>query len=72
VNRLVELGVVEFQPGSEWASPSFILPKKDGTVHMIADLREVNRCLVRKPIPIPEISTVLQELEDLPMLQSLI
>ena len=29
LNRLVELGVVEFQPGSEWASPSFIIPKKD-------------------------------------------
>jgi hypothetical protein len=28
LNRLVELGVVEFQPGSEWASPSFIIPKK--------------------------------------------
>ena len=29
LNRLVTLGVVEFQPGSEWASPSFIIPKED-------------------------------------------
>ena len=28
LNRLVGLGVVEFQPGLEWASPSFIIPKK--------------------------------------------
>jgi len=28
LNRLVKLRVVEHQPGSEWASPSFIIPKK--------------------------------------------
>ncbi|KAL3781033.1 hypothetical protein HJC23_007929 [Cyclotella cryptica] len=31
LNKLCELGVVEFQPESEWASPSFITGKKDGT-----------------------------------------
>ncbi len=30
---------------------------------MISDFREVNKRLVRKPFPIPKISTVLQELE---------
>ena len=30
---------------------------------MITDFREVNKRLVRKPFPIPKISTVLQELE---------
>ena len=54
---------MEFQPASEWASPSFIIPKSDQTVHMISDFREVNKRLVRKPFPIPKISTVLQELE---------
>jgi hypothetical protein len=28
LNRLVTLGVVEFKPGLEWASPSFMIPKK--------------------------------------------
>ena len=37
--------------------------KKDGTMHVITDFREVNKRLVRKPFPIPKISTVLQELE---------
>jgi hypothetical protein len=63
LNRLCDLGVLEFQPASEWASPSFIIPKKDNTVHFISDFREVNKQLVRKPFPIPKISTVLQELE---------
>ena len=30
---------------------------------MISDFREINKRLVRKPFPIPKISTVLQELE---------
>jgi hypothetical protein len=32
VARLCKLGVLKRQPASEWASPSFIIPKKDKTV----------------------------------------
>jgi hypothetical protein len=32
VERLCKLGVLERQPASEWASPSFIISKKDKTV----------------------------------------
>ena len=63
LNRLCKLGVLEFQPASEWAAPSFIIPKKDQTVCVISDFRELNKRLVRKPFPIPKISTVLQEME---------
>ncbi len=63
VKRLCQLGVLERQPASEWASPSFIIPKKDKTVRFFSDFWEVNRRLVRKPFPIPKISMVLQEIE---------
>jgi hypothetical protein len=43
--------------------PSFIIPKKDHTVRTISDFRELNKQIVRKPYPIPKISTTLQELE---------
>ncbi len=43
--------------------PSFIVPKKNNTVHFLSDFWEVNKRLTRKPFPIPKISTVLQELE---------
>jgi hypothetical protein len=64
VEGLCKQGVSEKQPASEWASPSFIIPKKDRTVRFLGNFWEVNRRLVRKPFPmIPKISTVLQELE---------
>jgi hypothetical protein len=59
----VKLGVQERQPASEWASPSFIIPKKDKTVHFLSDFWEVNKRLVRTPFPIPKISMVFQEIE---------
>jgi hypothetical protein len=63
VERLCKLGVLERQPASEWALPSFIIPKKDRTVRFLSDFWEVNKRLVRTPFPIPKISTVLQEVE---------
>jgi hypothetical protein len=43
LNRLCRLGVLEFQPELEWASPSFITPKKDRTVCFLTDFRKVNK-----------------------------
>ncbi len=63
VERLCQLGVLERQPASEWALPSFIIPKKDKTIHFLSDFWKVNKRLVRKPFPISKISTVLQEIE---------
>ena len=40
----------------------YIIPKKNNTVRFISDFREVNKRLIRKPYPIPKISTV-QEME---------
>jgi hypothetical protein len=51
VERLCELGVLERQPASEWALPSFIVPKKDRTVCFLINFGEVNKRLVRKPFP---------------------
>ncbi len=55
-------GVLKRQSSSQWASPTFIIPKKDMTVFTITDFRELNKRIVRRPYPIPKISTTLQEL----------
>ena len=64
INRLVGIGVMKRQSSSQWASPTFIIPKKDITVRSITDFRELNKRIVRRPYPIPEISTTLQKLES--------
>ena len=63
VQRLVDIGVLEKCSDSEWASPTFIIPKKNGTVRFITDLRQVNKRIVRKPFPIPQIADVMQKLQ---------
>ncbi len=37
--HLVRIGVLASQRESEWASPSFIIPKKKGIVRWISNLR---------------------------------
>ena len=63
VDRLVEIGVLKKVNRSEWAAPSFIIPKKDGTVRFINDFRELNKRIRRKPFPIPNIQDMLLNLE---------
>ena len=60
--RLVEIGVLEKVHSSEWGSPTFIIPKKNGTVRFISDFRKLNKMLKRKPYPLPRIADLLQNL----------
>jgi hypothetical protein len=53
IKRLCKIGVLEWQPSLRWVLPTFITPKKDSTVHTISDFRELIKCIVRKPYPIP-------------------
>ncbi len=64
INRLESIEVLKRQSSSQWASPAFLIRKKDITVRTITGFRELNKRIVRRPYPIPKISTTLQELED--------
>ena len=61
--RLVKIGVLERVQESEWGTPVFIIPKKEGTVRFLTDFRKVNGLIIRKPFPIPRIADTLQQLE---------
>jgi hypothetical protein len=63
IDCLILIGLLKWQTSSKLALPSLIIPKKDHTVRTISDFRELNKQIVRKPYPIPKISTTLQELE---------
>jgi hypothetical protein len=41
----------------------FTIAKSDGSLQSLADLRELNKVLKRKPYPLPKISDMLQKLE---------
>jgi hypothetical protein len=38
--RLLDIGVLEEDYSSEWASPSFAIPKKNGTIRVVTDFRK--------------------------------
>jgi len=63
VERLVKIGVLKKVNCSEWAAPTFIIPKKDGSVRFISDFQELNKRILRKPYPIPNIQDMLLNLE---------
>jgi hypothetical protein len=62
VERLCQIGVLRRVNRSEWAAPTFIVPKKDGSVRFISDFRELNKRIKRKPYPIPKIQDLLLKL----------
>jgi len=60
---MVELRILKWEGESEWAFPSFIIPKSNGTVRFISNFRELNKLLKQKPWPLPKIVDMIQEVE---------
>ena len=57
------MGVLRKINNSEWGAPTFIQPKKNGTVRFLSDFRELNKRIKRKPYPLPKIQDLLLNLE---------
>ena len=70
-NRLVTKVVLKCKNNSEWAAPSFIISKNNGTICFISDFREFNKRIKRKPFLIPKIQDLLSNLEGFKYASSL-
>ncbi len=60
LDHLVKLGILVSQHKSEWARPSFITPKKDGSVHWISNLCQLNEVVKQKQYPLPILTDILR------------
>jgi hypothetical protein len=58
--NLCEIKVLQPQGASEWASLTFLIPKIDGRVHWVSDLRELNKVIRMRQYPLPIIQDILR------------
>ena len=65
LKRLVEIGVLTPVQQSQYSTPIFIIPKKEGTVRFIIEYLRLKQKLVRKPYPLPRIGESMQQLKVL-------
>ena len=69
--QLFQLGVLKQVNLLEWGVPTFIQPKKNGTLGFLSDFRKLNERTRRKPLPIPKIQDMLLILEGFTYASSL-
>ena len=62
LQRFIEWKILRKVNRSEWGAPMFTISKPDGSIRSLADLRELNKRIKRKPYPIPKIQHLLHKL----------
>ena len=63
LDRLEALKIINKFTHSQWGAPTFLITKKDSTLRFISDFRELKKCILRQPYPIPKIQYILLRLE---------
>ena len=57
---------------SDWAAPSLLVRKKDGTYRLVVDYRDLNKQIEKPCRPLPRINEVIDSLEGNMYSQTLI
>ena len=61
LDHLVSIGVLSPVRDTEWGLPTFSIPKKDGRVRWVSDMRELNKVIKRTQHTSPIINDVLRK-----------
>ena len=62
IDELERQGVVEKVSASRWVSPLVVGRKRDGSVRLCVDMRQVNRAVITDGYPLPRIEDVMDRL----------
>ena len=63
LDQLEAFKVIKKVNCSQWGAPTFLIPKKDSTVRLIYNFKELIKRILRKPYPIPKIQILLLRLK---------
>ncbi|KIH55425.1 hypothetical protein ANCDUO_14417 [Ancylostoma duodenale] len=63
IKGLVGRGIIE-KSNSDWASPVVLVRKKDGTIRLCVDYRQLNKVTTQDSYPLPSIDMMLQSLSE--------
>lgn len=64
IQRLIDIGVLVRDSTSLWASPAFVVPKKDGSVRLVCDFRKLNQFLQRNHYPTKDVKEMVRSVEQ--------
>lgn len=60
LDRQCEIGVLEKVYESLWGHPMLCIPKKDGAIRTVDDMRELNKCVLRRVYPLPKLMDMMR------------
>jgi len=63
LDRMIHFGILEPALHSPWASPSFAIKKKNGSVRIVTDFRKLNSMIVRHPYPLPKLLDIFARVD---------
>ena len=70
LKKMLDSGVIQ-PSNSEWASPSVLIRKKDGSVHWCVDYRALNKVTQKDAYPLPLIEECLDSLSGVKFMSTL-